>query len=113
LSAPVAAGLFALLARLPPAGGLCHRDPNPGNVILITDGPRLIDRIGARRAQAAFDLAADQVILTKGAPHLADDPERPRAIHTGLPPAYAALAGTSESRAGVVGGALISPLCGL
>ena len=97
LPAPVAAGLSVLLDHLPPDEGFCHGDPNPGNVILTAEGPRLIDWIGAMRAPAAFDLAAAQVILTELAPHLADDPARPRAIHAALSAAYAALAGTSEA----------------
>lgn len=91
----VIAGIGALADTLPPRDGLCHGDPNPGNVIMTADGPRLIDWIGAMRAPAAFDLASAHVLLTELAPHVADNPERPRAVNAALQAAYAGLAGTS------------------
>nr|QQZ49715.1 phosphotransferase [Phenylobacterium glaciei] len=68
LSTPVAAGVLALIDRLSPRDGLCHGDPNPGNMILTTEGPRLIDWIAAMRAPAALDLASAHVMLTELAP---------------------------------------------
>ncbi|MBR7620987.1 phosphotransferase [Phenylobacterium sp. 20VBR1] len=97
LSTPVAAGVLALIDRLSPRDGLCHGDPNPGNMILTTEGPRLIDWIAAMRAPAALDLASAHVMLTELAPHMADDPERPRAVNAALQAAYAGLSGTSPA----------------
>lgn len=91
----VAAGVLALIDRLSPRDGLCHGDPNPGNVIMTQDGPKLIDWIAAMRAPAALDLASAQVMLTELAPHIADDPERPRAVNAAMQAAYSGLAGTS------------------
>jgi aminoglycoside phosphotransferase len=52
----IASGVAALLARLPPDAALCHGDPNPGNVILTADGPKLIDWIAryARRPRSIW-----------------------------------------------------------
>jgi Ser/Thr protein kinase RdoA (MazF antagonist) len=93
----VAAGVLAQIERLLPADGLCHGDPNPGNVMMTADGPKLIDWIAALRAPPAFDLASAHVILTELAPYTADDPERPRAINTAMLAAYAGLIGTSRA----------------
>lgn len=97
LSDHVVGCVLALTDRLSPGDGLCHGDPNPGNVIMTTAGPKLIDWIAALRAPAAFDLASGQVILTELAPHTADDPERPRAVNAAMQAAYAELAGTSPA----------------
>ncbi|UPT65114.1 MAG: phosphotransferase [Hyphomonadaceae bacterium JAD_PAG50586_4] len=97
LSNSLTAGVLALIDHLSPPDGLCHGDPNPGNVIMTKDGARLIDWIAAIRAPAEFDLASAHVILTELAPHLADDPERPRAVNAALQAAYADLAGTSPT----------------
>lgn len=97
LSNHVVAGVLALIDRLSPADGLCHGDPNPGNVIMTADGPKLIDWIGALRAPAEFDLASAHVLLTELAPHIADDPERPCAINAAIHTTYARLAGTSPA----------------
>ena len=95
LSNRVIAGIFALIGRLSPGDGLCHGDPNPGNVIMTADGPKLIDWTGAMRAPAAFDLASAHVMLTELAPYIADDPKRPPAINAAMQAAYAALVRTS------------------
>ena len=95
LSDHVIAGILALIDRLSPGDGLCHGDPNPGNVIMTADGPKLIDWTGAMRAPAALDLASAHVILTELAPGIADDPKRPPAINAAMQAAYAALVGTS------------------
>ena len=39
----IATGVVTLIERLSPGDGLCHGDLHPGNVIMTTDGPRLID----------------------------------------------------------------------
>jgi len=90
-------GVLAALDHLSPGDGLCHGDPNTGNVIMTADGPRLIDWIAAMRAPAALDLASAHVLLTEIAPEVADDPERPRAINAALQAAYARLAGVSAA----------------
>ncbi len=97
LSNTVATGILALIDRLSPRDGLCHGDPNPGNVMLTAEGPKLIDWIAAMRAPAALDLASAHVVLTELAPHFADDPERPLAINAAMQKAYAKLAGASPS----------------
>jgi len=50
LLADIAAGVLTLIDRLPPGNGLCHTDLHPGNVIMTTDGPRIIDWACAVRA---------------------------------------------------------------
>lgn len=95
LSGRAVAGIRALLDRLPPGDGLCHGDPNSGNVIVTANGPALIDWVAAVRAPAAFDLASAQVLLTELAPSVADDPERPRTVNAAMQAAYAARAGMS------------------
>lgn len=91
----VAAGLLSLINHLSPGDGLCHGDPNPGNVILTANGAKMIDWIAALRAPPAFDLASAHVMLTELAPHVSDDPERPRAVHAAMHAAYAGLSGVS------------------
>lgn len=89
----IVGGLLALIDDLPPDAGLCHGDPNPGNVIMTPDGPRLIDWVAAVRAAPAYDLASAHVLLTELAPLVADDPERPRAVNAALQSAYARRSG--------------------
>jgi Ser/Thr protein kinase RdoA (MazF antagonist) len=93
----IAAGLLALIERLPPGDGLCHCDLHPGNVIMTAEGPRLVDWSGAVRAPAALDLASIHVLLTELAPEIADDPERPRAVNAAAQSEYARLAGLSRA----------------
>ncbi|MDI1262139.1 MAG: phosphotransferase [bacterium] len=93
----LATGLLALIERLGPADGLCHVDIHPGNVIVSADGPKLIDWITAVRAPAAFDLARIHVGLAEVAPHLVDNPERPRAVNMAAQSEYARLAGMSSA----------------
>jgi aminoglycoside phosphotransferase (APT) family kinase protein len=97
LSDHVAAGILALTDRLSLGDGLCHGDPNPGNVVMTADGPKLIDWTAALRAPPLFDLASAHVMLTELAPRVADDPERPRAIYAAMHAAYARLAGASPA----------------
>ncbi len=54
----IATCILSRIERLPPGDGLCHYDLHPGNVIMTTDGPRIIDwDRRAVRAPAALDLA--------------------------------------------------------
>lgn len=92
LSDHVITGITKLMDRLRPGDGLCHGDPNPGNVIKSPDGPKLIDWTAAVRAPAAFDVASAQLILTELAPLIVDDPKRPQAIYAAMHSTYAALA---------------------
>jgi Ser/Thr protein kinase RdoA (MazF antagonist) len=89
----VAAGILALIERLAPEDGLCHGDPHPANVILTSQGPRLIDWGGAVRAPPALDLACSHVILTELAAETSDDPHRPRTVNAAMQAEYARLAG--------------------
>jgi Ser/Thr protein kinase RdoA (MazF antagonist) len=93
----IATGILTLIERLRPGGGLCHADLHPGNVIMTTDGPRLVDWTGAVRAPAAFDLACCQILLSEIAPEVVDDPQRPRAVNAAAQSEYARLAGISRA----------------
>ncbi len=97
LSERISAGLVELIDQLSPGDGLCHGDPNPGNVIMTAEGPKLIDWIAALRAPPGFDLASAHVMLTELAPHTSDNPERPRAVNAAMQTAYAGLAGASPA----------------
>ncbi len=97
LPEPIVQGMRVLLERLPPGDGLCHGDLHPDNVIVTEQGPRVIDWIGAVRAPAAFDLACTEILLTELAPEVADDPQRPRAVHAAAHSEYARLAGVSDA----------------
>jgi hypothetical protein len=68
----IAAGILALIERLPPGDGLCHADLHPGNVIMTAEGPELIDWTGTVRAPAALDLASAHVSLSEIAPEVVD-----------------------------------------
>src|SRR5689334_6612628 len=92
---PIAADILALIDRLPPGEGLCHCDLSPGNVIMTTEGAKLVDWTFAMRAPAALDLAFLHVILSELAPEIADNPERPRATNAAAQAEYARLAGMS------------------
>jgi Ser/Thr protein kinase RdoA (MazF antagonist) len=94
---PIAAGILALVERLRPGDGLCHGDLHPGNVIMTTDGPGVVDWTGAVRAPAAFDLACGHVCLVELAPEFIDDPERPRAYNAAAQSEYARLSGMSQA----------------
>ena len=86
----IAAGVLTLIDRLPPEDGLCHADLHPGNVIMTSDGPRIIDWSGALRAAAIFDIARVHVSLSEIVPEDAD-PEPPRAINAAVQSEYARL----------------------
>ncbi len=89
--------ILSLIERLPPGDGLCHCDLHPGNVIMTTDGPRVIDWDGAVRAPAALDIACCHISLSELAPEVVDNPARPRAVNVALQSEYARLAGTSPA----------------
>jgi len=93
----IATGILTLIERLAPGDGLCHGDLHPGNVIMTTDGPRLIDWAGATRAPAGLDLACCHVLLCELAPESVEDPERPRAVNAAVQSEYARLAGVSPA----------------
>ncbi len=93
----IATGVLTLIERLPPGGGLCHADLNPGNVIMTADGPRLIDWMWATHAPAAFDLGWLRICLTELALDIADNPQRPLAVHAAAQSEYARLAGLSQA----------------
>lgn len=94
----ISTGALALIERLPPGDGLCHGDLHPSNVIMTSDGPKIIDWAIAMRAAAAVDLARCHVILSDLAYAPDDlDPEQPRAFYAALQSEYARLAGMSPS----------------
>jgi hypothetical protein len=93
----IATGILDLIERLRPGDGLCHADPNPGNVIMTVDGPRFVDWGAAVRAPAVLDLASCHIGLTELAPEVADNPQRPLAVNAAAQTEYARLAGMSEA----------------
>ncbi len=93
----IATGILALIERLRPGDGLCHADLHPGNVIMTADGPRLVDWTGAVRAPAALDLACCHILLSKIAPEVVDNPQRPLAVNAAAQSEYARLAGMSQA----------------
>jgi Ser/Thr protein kinase RdoA (MazF antagonist) len=93
----IATGILALIERLRPGDGLCHGDLHPDNVIMTTEGPKLIDWICTVSAPAAFELARIHVGLSELAPELVDNPERPRAVNAATQSEYARLAGMSPA----------------
>ncbi len=92
----IAAGVLALIDRLPPGDGLCHGDLHPGNVIVTADGPRIIDWACALRASAVFDIARAHISLSELVPE-GGDPALPHAIDAAVQSGYACLAGTSPA----------------
>jgi Phosphotransferase enzyme family len=92
----IATGVLRLIDRLPPGNGLCHSDLHPGNVIMTTDGPRIIDWACALRASGIFDIARVHVSLSELLPDHAD-PEPPRVINATVQSEYARLSGLSTA----------------
>jgi Ser/Thr protein kinase RdoA (MazF antagonist) len=91
----LAAGVLALVERLPPGEALCHCDLHPNNVIITAEGPRLVDWTGTKRGGVALDLACCHFILTKLVPEGFGDPERQRALDSAVQSEYARVAGVS------------------
>jgi Ser/Thr protein kinase RdoA (MazF antagonist) len=91
----IAAGVLALIDRLPVDERLCHGDLHPDNVIVTADGPKLIDWTGARRGGAPYDLACCHLLLTELVPEGLGDPEQQRAVNAAVQSEYAHLAGLS------------------
>ncbi len=94
---PIAAGILALIDRLPPEGRLCHCDLHPGNVIMTAEGPRLIDWTGTKRGSVALDLGCSHIILSEIQPKSFGDPERQRAVDAALQSEYARRGGLSPA----------------
>jgi Ser/Thr protein kinase RdoA (MazF antagonist) len=91
----IASGILALIDRLQqPGDGLCHGDIHHGNVIMTANGPRLIDWTFSIRAPAAFDHAHLHINLAELALDVADNPQRPLAVHAAAQSEYARLSGT-------------------
>ncbi|MBR0932901.1 phosphotransferase [Bradyrhizobium jicamae] len=94
----IASGTLALVDRLQhPEDGLCHGDIHPQNVIMTSDGPRLIDWTFSIRAPAAFDHGHFHINLTELALDVADNPQRPLAVHAAAQSEYARLSGVPEA----------------
>ena len=53
----------AQMARLPTGGALCHGDFHPGNIILTSRGPMIIDWAGASRGHPLGDVARTSVLF--------------------------------------------------
>jgi Ser/Thr protein kinase RdoA (MazF antagonist) len=94
----IATGVLTLIERLPPADGLCHADLHADNVIMMADGPRIIDWVATVRAPAGLDLARCHVTFFDlvYAPESVD-PERPRALNAAIQSEYARLAGLTPA----------------
>jgi Ser/Thr protein kinase RdoA (MazF antagonist) len=93
----IAAGVLALIDRLPTDERLCHCDLHPDNVIMTADGPRLIDWTGARRGGPPYDLACSHFLLTDLRPESFGDPERQRALDAAMQSEYARLTGMAPA----------------
>ena len=93
----IATDVLALIDRLPPGDGLCHTDLSPGNVIMTSEGPKLVDWAGAMCGPAVLELGFLHVVLSELAPEIADNPERPRATNAAAQTEYARLTGISHA----------------
>ncbi len=93
----IATDILALIDRLPPGDGLCHTDLSPGNVIMTSEGPKLVDWAGAMCGPAVLELGFLHVVLSELAPEIADNPERPRATNAAAQTEYARLTGISPA----------------
>ena len=94
----IATRVLARIDRLQPEDGLCHGDLHPNNVLMTSDGPKIIDWSLAMRAPAAADLARCHVLHADLA-HAPDDldPEPLRMVHDNMRSEYARLAGLSPA----------------
>lgn len=88
-------GLRAYIDQLPSGETLCHADLHPGNVIMTSEGPRLVGWGGAVCAPGTYDLALCQVLLGELIPRLVDDPDRPLSVNAAIQSGYAQTAGLS------------------
>jgi tRNA A-37 threonylcarbamoyl transferase component Bud32 len=91
----VAAGILALVDRLPTDERLAHCDLHPGNVIMTAEGPRLIDWTGTKRGGAPLDLAVCHFLRTELVVESLGSPERQQALSAAMQCEYARLAGKS------------------
>jgi aminoglycoside phosphotransferase (APT) family kinase protein len=64
--ADLAAEACERLAELPDGDRICHGDYHPANVLLTTDGPRVIDWAGASRGDPIADVCRTQLIVELG-----------------------------------------------
>jgi Ser/Thr protein kinase RdoA (MazF antagonist) len=88
----VASGILALIDRLrQPGDGLCPGDIHTNNVIMTTDGPRLIDWTFSIRAPAALDHGFTHISLI--ALDVAENPQRLIAVNAAAQSEYARLSG--------------------
>ena len=92
----IATGVLALIDRLAPEDGLCHADLHPGNVIMTSGGPRIMDWVCAVRAPCIVDIGRGHVTLSELVPDDID-PELLRTINATLQSEYARLAGMSSA----------------
>jgi thiamine kinase len=76
LSEELRAAALASLDRLPDGETLCHGDFQPGDVILTSDGPSIIDWYDATRGDPAADVARTAVLIQHA------DPLRSQPSHT-------------------------------
>jgi aminoglycoside phosphotransferase (APT) family kinase protein len=67
LPAPLAEFALATLDTLPDGDRLCHGDFHPGNVLIGSQGPAVIDWTDAARGDPAADLARTRLLLRQGA----------------------------------------------
>lgn len=93
----VATGVLAMIDRLPPDDRLSHCDLHPGNVIMTSDGPRLLDWTGAKRGGAPLDLACCRFLRTELVVESLGPPERQRAFDAAMLSAYARLSGADAA----------------
>ena len=91
----IAAGVIALIDRLPPDDRLSHCDLHPGNVIMTADGARLIDWTGVKRGGAPLDLACCHFLRTELVVETLGSPTRQRELDLAVQDGYARLAGIS------------------
>src|SRR3954452_24988903 len=70
-----------LLEDLPDGDRLCHADLHPGNVLLGSHGPVVIDWTGVTKGEAMADLAWTRLLLRVARPH----PSSPRIVKLAAP----------------------------
>jgi Ser/Thr protein kinase RdoA (MazF antagonist) len=60
--------VLQMLEAMPDAGALCHGDLHPGNIIMTTRGPIVIDWMTARRGHPLADVARTLLLCSTGTP---------------------------------------------